>query len=221
MTDDNAKLRRVTDPSVQPLPPDMDVPQDVRTKQERILDAALELFATRGYQATAVPEIARAANVATGTIYRYFDTKDDLLNALYQRWKGEFNRRVFGSDRSGPGMFGAGLASRDVFGMIWRRIMGWMCDCPQQAAFLDQHFHRPFLDETSLACERAYLDVFDRFVTDAVAKGQVRDMPPALVASLVMGTAARMASLDGDGYLILDDAAVTQAEASLWDAIRA
>jgi len=210
----------VTDPSVQPPPPDMDVPQDARSKQERILDAALVLFATRGYQATAVPEIAKAANVATGTIYRYFDTKDALLNALYQRWRGEFNARVF--ER---GMFAVpasgGPSARDVFGGLWQRLIDWLRDCPQQAAFLDQHFHKPFLDETSRAYERAYLDAFDRFVTQAVATGQVRDMPAALVASLVWGTACHMASLDGDGQLVLDEDTVAQAEDSLWAAIKA
>lgn len=214
MADDPARLRPLTNPSVQPPSPDMDVPQELRTKQERILDAALELFAARGYQATAVPEIAGAAKVATGTIYRYFDTKDALLNALYQRWKGAFNARVFAATPER-------LQARDVFGVIWRRMMDWMRDCPKQAVFLDQHFHKPFLDETSRAYERAYLDAFDRFVTQAVATGQVRDMPAALVASLVWGTACYMASLDGDGRLVLDEETVAQAEASLWDAIKA
>ena len=60
----------------------VDASPESLSKHQRIMDAALELFAMRGYQATTVPEIAKAAGVATGAIYRNFDTKEDLLNTL-------------------------------------------------------------------------------------------------------------------------------------------
>jgi len=44
-------------------------------KQRQILDAALGLFAERGFHGTRVPLVAEAAGVATGTIYHYFDSK--------------------------------------------------------------------------------------------------------------------------------------------------
>jgi AcrR family transcriptional regulator len=53
-------------------------------KRDRLLTAALELFETRGFDGVAVPEIAARAGVATGTIYRYFATKEALVNALYR-----------------------------------------------------------------------------------------------------------------------------------------
>jgi AcrR family transcriptional regulator len=56
-------------------------------KKECILSAALELFAEKGFHGTAVPEIASKAGVAAGTIYRYFDSKEAMVNAVYQRHK--------------------------------------------------------------------------------------------------------------------------------------
>jgi AcrR family transcriptional regulator len=47
----------------------------------RILEAALDLFAERGYRAASVPEIARAAGTAVGNLYRYFPSKEALLEA--------------------------------------------------------------------------------------------------------------------------------------------
>jgi len=52
-------------------------------KRARILDAAGEVFAERGYFSSTVAEIARAAGVADGTIYLYFKSKDDLLLRLF------------------------------------------------------------------------------------------------------------------------------------------
>jgi AcrR family transcriptional regulator len=48
--------------------------------------AALQLFAERGYDATTVADIARAANVTHRTFYRYFDGKDGLLADQYLTW---------------------------------------------------------------------------------------------------------------------------------------
>src|SRR5690606_27876447 len=55
----------------------------VTDKREAILHAALELFVERGFWGTAVPEIAEKAGVGAGTIYRYFESKEALVNALY------------------------------------------------------------------------------------------------------------------------------------------
>src|SRR6202140_4081424 len=54
------------------------------TKRERILRAAIEVFALNGYFNAKVSEIARAAGVADGTIYLYFDGKEDLLTSIFR-----------------------------------------------------------------------------------------------------------------------------------------
>src|SRR5439155_18339 len=57
--------------------------------RQRLIRAALELFTTTGYHFTTTPLIARKAGVAEGTIYRHFDSKQQLLNELYRaagRW---------------------------------------------------------------------------------------------------------------------------------------
>lgn len=53
-------------------------------KRERIHRAAIEVFARRGYFNARVSEIARAAGVADGTIYLYFQGKEDLLIQVFR-----------------------------------------------------------------------------------------------------------------------------------------
>jgi TetR/AcrR family fatty acid metabolism transcriptional regulator len=59
--------------------------QTARTtdKRARIMDAAIHVFAERGFHTATVAEIARAAGVADGTIYLYFKGKDDLLLRVF------------------------------------------------------------------------------------------------------------------------------------------
>jgi TetR/AcrR family fatty acid metabolism transcriptional regulator len=53
-------------------------------KRERILKAAIKVFAKNGFYATRVSEIAKAAGVADGTIYLYFKSKDDVLITIFE-----------------------------------------------------------------------------------------------------------------------------------------
>jgi TetR/AcrR family fatty acid metabolism transcriptional regulator len=54
------------------------------SKRERILRAAVDVFARNGYFNAKVSEIAKAAGVADGTIYLYFDGKEDLLITIFR-----------------------------------------------------------------------------------------------------------------------------------------
>jgi TetR/AcrR family fatty acid metabolism transcriptional regulator len=53
-------------------------------KRDRILKAAIEVFAKNGFYATRVSEIAKAAGVADGTIYLYFKNKEDVLITIFE-----------------------------------------------------------------------------------------------------------------------------------------
>ena len=53
-------------------------------KRDRILKAAVKVFAKNGFYATRVSEIAKAASVADGTIYLYFKNKDDVLITIFE-----------------------------------------------------------------------------------------------------------------------------------------
>ncbi|HUJ12278.1 MAG TPA: TetR/AcrR family transcriptional regulator [Thermoanaerobaculia bacterium] len=57
-----------------------------QSKRERILRAAIDVFARNGYFNAKVSEIARAAGVADGTIYLYFDGKEDLLVSIFREY---------------------------------------------------------------------------------------------------------------------------------------
>lgn len=53
-------------------------------RRQRILDAAVAVFARRGFDRARVSEVAKTAGVADGTIYLYFENKDDLLIRLFE-----------------------------------------------------------------------------------------------------------------------------------------
>src|SRR6186997_1247836 len=107
-----------------------DSPRSERSdKRAAILEAALHLFVERGFHGTAVPLVAEKAGVGAGTIYRYFQNKEALVNALYRQWKGALVESLL-SD------FPVGRPAREQFSHVWRCMMSFARQNPQALQFL-------------------------------------------------------------------------------------
>jgi AcrR family transcriptional regulator len=80
-------------------------PAELTPRQEerrrRVIRAALELGGAGGYDAVQMREVSAAAEVALGTIYRYFSSKDHLLSAAMAEWTTELQERLARSPARG------------------------------------------------------------------------------------------------------------------------
>ena len=182
-------------------------------RREDILDAALDLFAERGFHGTAIPDIASAAGVAAGTIYRHFSGKEELVNVLYRRAKQELVDEVL-----------AGLprpvSEREQFRDLWWRLVGYARRRPVAFAFLELHHHGDYLDEESRALEVRALLPIAKFLADASRTGAVRAIPPQALMATVWGAFVGMVKASRLGYLTLSDELCGQIEVTCWDAVR-
>src|ERR1043166_1877498 len=59
-------------------------------KPQQIIEAAIRVFARTGYYSSRVSDIAREAGIASGTIYLYFKTKEEILVTLFREKMAEF-----------------------------------------------------------------------------------------------------------------------------------
>src|SRR5262245_59396951 len=110
------------------------------TKRDTILAAALELFAERGFHGTAVPLVAERAHVGAGTRYRYFESKEALVNAVYQHWKSQLAEALVLD-------FPLDASFRQKFHELFARLVRFASEHPTAVAFLERHHHGPYLDE--------------------------------------------------------------------------
>src|SRR5262245_54514890 len=119
----------------------------VDDKRRRILDAALKAFAARGYHGTSVPEVADAAGVGVGTLYRYFADKNALVNELYRDAKQRLKSAVL-ADLPAADLSRDDSAER-WFSELWRRLAGFARAEPDAFRFLEMQDHVEYLDAKS------------------------------------------------------------------------
>jgi AcrR family transcriptional regulator len=97
----------------------------VAVTRERIVDAAVEVFAQRGARGTTMTEVARAADVATATVTNHFATPDLLLQAVVDRLMTQIqipDHAIFAGTRSTPARLRALTAAMFAF---YERTSRW------------------------------------------------------------------------------------------------
>jgi AcrR family transcriptional regulator len=175
--------------------------------------AALDLFVERGFYGTAVPEIASGAGVGAGTIYRYFESKEALVNALYQQEKTRFAEVL--AER-----FPVGITAREQFRTIWKRMAKFSTDHQKSLVFLELHHHARYLDAESRALEQRMTKLFTKVVTAAQARGELKVAPPRLLMAIMLGAFIGVIRSSIELEQALDSADWRLSEQCVWEAIR-
>jgi AcrR family transcriptional regulator len=185
----------------------------VGDKREAIIHAALELFVERGFYGTAVPEIADHAGVGAGTIYRYFESKEALVNAIYRERKLAFSAAVLEA-------FPAMAPTREQFRVLWMRMAHFASLNPKAFVFLEVHHHASYLDADSREVERRMTDVIERVVGAAQARGELKQADPRLLMGIVIGAFVGVIRNCLERQTPVSQADWTLAEQCCWEAIR-
>lgn len=181
--------------------------------REAILEAALELFAERGFHGTAVPLVAEKARVGAGTIYRYFASKEALVNALYQREK---QRMLDALLRDFPFQSSA----REQFRSFFVRMARYARAHPRAVRFLELHHHGPYLDPASRELEEHGNVLMESSIRAAISQEVMKELPPNLLLSIVWGVFLGLLRGWSEGRIQLDDDTLREAEQCCWEAIR-
>jgi AcrR family transcriptional regulator len=188
-------------------------PNPEPSKREAILDAALELFAERGFHGTAVPLVAERAGVGAGTLYRYFESKEVLVNELFRSWKGRLGAVLLES-------FPVDATPRKQFHEYWRRMGRFALEHPTGMAFLELHHHAPYLDQASLALELTLLQGVKALVERAQKQQAMKAVAPELLMAMVHGCFVGLLRGCRMGYLELTPETIKTSENVMWEAIR-
>jgi len=182
-------------------------------KREAILEASLKVFAANGFHSAPTSQIAKEANVGIGTLYRYFENKDALIEALHtdidQRLKPSVND---GIDESAP--------IRESLLQILNRVFNFLIENPCDFRFLEMYYNSPY----GLAKQRSEEDGCDKPLYQLFEKGIerqiIKDVPKEVLFALCFGPMLMLIRDQSTGYFQLTEEMIEMTLIACWDSIK-
>lgn len=154
--------------------------QAIEDTHKRVLQVTRDLIAEGGWAAAQISVIASRSGLATGSIYRYFDSKVDLCVQVLAQVSEREAQVVAGIvDTEGD----ATSRLNDAVAMFVRRA----ARKPRLAYALIAEPCEPELDEARLKYRDALAGQFARLIAEGIRRGEFIDMPPDLLSTCVIG----------------------------------
>lgn len=150
-------------------------------KQIALLDAAIEVVAIQGVGATTAL-IAKRAGVAEGTLFRYFPTKDDLLNELY----------IYIKQNLGAAMKRNLLQNAPLMELVqslWDGYIDWGIDNPNAIKALNQLTVSDRITAKTRAQVAQFLPEVQEISSACIAKGALAALPKEFADAIFMALA--------------------------------
>lgn len=148
------------------------------SKRELFLASALQLFVRNGVQHTSTADIAKDAGTAAGTLFLYFPTKQDLINALVLKITQD--QSAFIHARLDPS-----LSAQEMFHVIWSGSIHWLLDHREAYQYVRQVRDSGIIP-TELVQETAgYFDYYYTAIQKGVEESAIKPYPIDLIGGFL------------------------------------
>ena len=147
-------------------------------KRERLLQAALRLFAANGIQNTSTAEIAAEAKVASGTLFLYFPTKQHLVNELVILVSKQEAEHI-------NTLLNPSMSVRDTFFTIWDGSIRWLLDNPEVFQYSQQVRHSGLVSEAATLESGKYFSFYYETIQRGLQEGSIKPYPIDLIGGFL------------------------------------
>ncbi|WP_268122649.1 TetR/AcrR family transcriptional regulator [Roseivirga pacifica] len=187
----------------------VDLKQDKRTV---ILESTLLLLREHGFHGTPISLIAQHAGVGAGTIYRYFENKEKLINELFT----EIKKRVIKAmlkDYREEGTY------KERFKHLWTNLVEYCINHPIEFHFVEQYRYAPFMKNGTREETFIILAPIMQFFIESKRAKAMKDFPLYTLIALLYGPIVSLAKLHIDSNQTLTKERIEQAAEACWDAV--
>lgn len=184
-------------------------------KRQCILEATAELIAEHGLQACPMSAVARQAGCGAGTIYRYFETKDELVQELYLELVRRMTQRCLDP-------YDASACVKLRFFQFWGNFYRYMRTSPRDCALLEQMSACPAITEATI--ERASSELHQTVYSilhDGRQQQVLKALPEKVLSTFVYGALSTLAKKYHTApNLMGEELEVEQLLTMCWDGIK-
>ncbi|MFT6926863.1 MAG: TetR/AcrR family transcriptional repressor of multidrug resistance operon [Psychromonas sp.] len=183
-------------------------------KRKKILAAAEILLAERGFYGLSMKALANSAGVAAGTIYRYFENKEDMINQLHVHVKTEIAAVTF------KGLHDE-LNQKQKYALCWRNTYQSVLTNPNRIIAVSMLFLRPCVQgQEMLSCNDSLFAPLFNIYEQGIREQTLLDFPIPVLMSLSFESAINIAKkVLNHSITPPDEQLITQIIDASWQAI--
>lgn len=188
-------------------------------KRGEIMQAALELIAEQGFHDAPMSEIAKKAGVAAGTIYRYFENKEVLINELFQEIEDKISKAILDG-------YVIEKPVREKFFFIFIGSFRYFLANPLHFRYMEQYINSPygiskrrdvFLEKkTNHHGHETLRGIFE----EGISRRILKDVPVMVLFPLSIGPLLYLIRDHTLGFIVLDEPLILQIAEACWDSIK-
>lgn len=182
-------------------------------KQCAIFESTLKLIQAQGFHGTPMSQIAHEAGVATGTIYHYFRSKDELIQELFSYCKSKVEAVMFREEE-------AGFPYPERFVLIWLHLTNYYVRRPEILSFLEQFFSSPYVRQLYTQASVCFQEEVSNFLHQGVSSGLIKPMDINVISAAYIGTAVATAKRHINGYFRFQEEDMRNMVGIIWDGIK-
>lgn len=187
---------------------------DCSEKRVAIIQSTIELVSENGFHGAPVAMVAERAGVAAGTIYRYFENKDVLIQATYADLEERLTEKVLED-------FPEHGAVQAKYSHLARVLLLQWISSPVEFRFLEQFHNSPFgVEHRREKMLGGNKDLCGRIVAEALEQKLIKELPHSMLFALLFGPLIFISRDHILGFFTLDDSLIQQAIDSCWNAVK-
>jgi AcrR family transcriptional regulator len=160
--------------------------EDESGKRGRIIVAALRLFNMEGFEKTPTSRISKEAGVATGLLFHYFTSKEELIQAVYLHCKDSMLEAMLKG-------FDEEASAEEKLRLVFRNYLGWALSPGGEFLFFQQFSDSSYIGERTRETGRERCAPLFEFMEEGIRLGRFRaartDYLFELLASMLASTA--------------------------------
>jgi len=186
----------------------------IADKKKAIFESMLELVKENGFHGTPMSMVAKKAGVAAGTIYHYFESKEELIGELFCLIRKKMTAAVEeGADET--------LPYQDRFFRIWMNLYRFYENNPNALRFFEQFVNSPYNTEKEKEGHDEFHKLIFSFFRKGVDEGFFRKVNPEILGVLAHGNIITTAKMQGYGKIAISDTELHQIAQMLWEGMAA